>query len=196
MLFLWIYFSLPSSHTGKWPGIESNCPLFSSLVRWHVSPLEAHCHTCFPAARRLAGQNKPAYTISHWGDSVCWGNGNMRSAISPSGSRCQFHANLSQRKEDCLLVHPQKWASWSLYSKALENQSPCRVIDDQKHKCKVLITCTITGTNLTLLVKSFTHGPDFCDASLYFDVVSGSVLWDLTSTAEETMWKGLEGGTY
>lgn len=138
-------------------------------------------------------KKKPAYTISHWGDSVCWGNGNMRSAISPSGSRCQFHANLSQRKGDCLLVHPQKWASWSSYSKALENQSPCRVIDDQKHKCKVLIK--ITGPNRTLLVKIFTHGLDLCDVSLYFDVVSGLVLWDLTS-AVETMWKGLEGGIY
>lgn len=123
--FLWIYFSLPSSHTGKRPGIKSNCPLFSSLVRWHVSPLEAHSHTGFPGGTSpgQTKKKKPAYTISHWGDSVCWGNGNMRSAISPSGSRCQFHANLSQRKGDCLLVHPQKWASWSSYSKALENQS-------------------------------------------------------------------------
>lgn len=180
--FLLIYFSLPSSHTGKWPGIESKCPSFSSLVRWHVSPRGSQPH-------RLPGGTspgkKPVYAINRWRD---WGNGNMRSAISPSGPRCQFHANLSQRKGDCLLVHPQKWASWSMYSKALENQSPCRVIDDQKHKCKVLIICTITGPNRTLLVKSFTDGPLQC--------VGGLVLWDLTSTVAETMWKGLEGGTY
>lgn len=121
-------------------------------------------------------KNSSAYTINRWGDSLCWGNGNMRSTIFPSGPRCQFHANLSQRMADCPLDCLQNWASWSSYSKALENQSPRRVIDDQKHKCKVLITCTIMGPNRTLLDKSCTY----CDASLYFDVVSGSVLWELT----------------
>lgn len=162
--FLWIYFSLPSSHTGKWPGIKSNCPLFSSLVGWHVSPLEAHSHTGFPGGTSLAGQKKKR-ALSVTEETMCAEAVETCAPQSPpSGSRCQFHANLSQRKGDCLLVHPQKWASWSSYSKALENQSPCRVIDDQKHKCKVLIICTITGPNRTLLIKSFTH----CQVSGHF----------------------------
>lgn len=178
---------------GSDQGLSSTAPHFHHLSDGTYLLFSLAATQAFLAARTLSSEEKKkkkpsAYTINRWGDSLCWGNGNMRSAIFPSGPRCQFHANLSQRMGDCPLVCLQNWASWSLYSKALENQSPRRVIDDQKHKCKVLITCTIMEPNRTLLDKSCTY----CDASLYFDEVSGSVLWELTSTAVETMWKELD----
>lgn len=110
---------------GSDQGSHPNAPHFHHLSDGTYLLSRLTATQAFPAARPLnRDKNSPAYTINRWGDKLCWGNGNMRPTVFPSGPWCQFYANLSRRMGDCPLVHTQKWASWSSYSKALEIRAP------------------------------------------------------------------------